>query len=52
MESQQRSEVASKQAKAEAKKLVQERKTAKTMKLRRDDVSQLINDFSDLGSLP
>lgn len=39
MESQQRSEVASKQAKAEAKKLAEEKKTAKAMKLRKDDVS-------------
>lgn len=45
MESQQRSEIASKQAKAEAKIQAQEKKTAKAMQPRKEDVSQLIDDF-------
>lgn len=52
MESQQRSEIAEKQAKTEAKILAQKKKTAKVMKLRKDDVSQLVDDFSELGSSP
>lgn len=52
MEFQQRSEIAEKQAKAEAKILAQENKTAKSMRLRKDDVSQLVDDFSELGSSP
>ena len=52
VQSQQGSEVASKQVKAEAEKLAEERKTAKTIKLRKDDVSQLIDDFLELGSPP
>lgn len=49
MESQQKFEIASKQAKAEAKVRAQEKKTAKTMQPKKEDVLQLINDFSELG---
>lgn len=52
MESQQKREIASKQAKAEAKIRAQEKKTAKAMQPRKEDVSQLIDDFSELGSSP
>lgn len=52
MESQQKSEIAEKQAKTQAKKLAQEKQTAKAMRLRNYDVSQLVDDFSELGSLP
>lgn len=50
--SQQRREAASKQARAEAKRLAEEKKISKSMLPRKDDVSQLIDEFSELGSSP
>ena len=52
MESQQKSEAALKQAKAEGKRQAEEKKIAKAMKSRKDDVSQLVDSFSELGSSP
>ena len=52
MESQQKSEAALKQAKAEGKRQEEEKKIAKAMKPRKDDVSQLVDSFSELGSSP
>ena len=52
MESQEKSEAASKQARAEVKRRAEEKKIAKTMKTRKDDVSQLVDSFSELGSHP
>lgn len=52
MESQQKSEAASKQAKSEVKRRAEEKKIAKAMKPRKDDVSQMIDSFSELGSSP
>lgn len=46
MESQQKAKAASKQAKAEARKGAGERKAAKAVKPRKDNVSQLTDDFS------
>lgn len=50
MESQQKMEARMKEAKNEAKKAAEGRKIAKAMKPRKDDVSQLADDFSELGS--
>ena len=50
MESQQQIEDEIKRTKIEAKKTAEERKFAKATKPRKDDVSQLIDDFSKLGS--
>lgn len=51
-ESQQRAKAASKQAKAKAENVVSRReKTMKVMKARKDDVSLLVNDFSEPGPL-
>ena len=50
LESQQRAEQVAKQARAEERKNAAARKVAKTMKPRKDDVSQLVDEFSELGS--
>ena len=50
MESQHRAEVASKQAKAESKRAAEEKKVAKTMKARKEDVSQLVDGLSEFES--
>ena len=50
LESQQRVEKSVKQARAEARKETAMRKVAKTMKPRKDDVSQLADEFLELKS--
>ena len=50
MESQQRMEAEIKRTKIEAKKAAEGKKITKAMKPRKEDVSQLIDDFSELGS--
>ena len=50
MESQQRVEQTAKQVRAEEKKNAAARKVAKNMKPRKEDVSQLIDEFSELRS--
>ena len=50
LESQQKTEQADKQARAEAKKQAAAMKIARTMKPRKKDVSQLIDEFSELRS--
>ena len=50
LESQQRADQAAKQASAEERKNAAARKVAKTMKPRKDDVSQLRDAFSELRS--
>ena len=51
IESQQKSEAALKQAKAKGKRKAEEKKIIKAIKPKKDDVSQLVNSFSELGSL-
>ena len=50
LESQQRADQAAKQARAEERKNAATRKVAKTMKPRKDNVSQLSDAFSELRS--
>ena len=50
LESQQRADQAAKQARAEERKNAAARKVAKTMKPRKDNVSQLSDAFSELRS--
>ena len=50
MESQQRAEQTAKQVRAEERKNAAARKVAKSMKPRKEDVSQLIDEFSELRS--
>ena len=50
LESQQRADQAAKQARAEERKNTATRKVAKTMKPRKDNVSQLSDAFSELRS--
>lgn len=52
MKSQQRVEVASEQAKKDAKKAAGEKKIATAMKARKKNVSQLLDDLSEIGSSP
>ena len=50
LESQQRAEQTAKQVRAEERKNAAARKAAKSMKPRKEDVSQLVDEFSELRS--
>lgn len=50
MELQQKMEARMKEAKNKAKKVAEERKIAEALKPQKDDVLQLVDDFSELSS--